>query len=191
MAFAARPDRDWNATVPVVGIAGGTFGDTNSIRQARAAAKNYLMRLRDSGRLMTNADTGWKIGLSRASINELTQFGQEKLNLLIALPRIANVAVLADSAPNRKPAAQGESVVAYHTLYAPVALNGELRIARLVVQEQAGGRYAFDLQQSSVLNAQGPAGGRPLSWYRIRCATAWRGPCVDCRPATGRRQCRR
>lgn len=158
MAFAARPDRDWNATVPVVGIAGGTFGDTNSIRQARAAAKNYLMRLRDSGRLMTNADTGWKIGLSRASINELTQFGQEKLNLLIALPRIANVAVLADSAPNRKPAAQGESVVAYHTLYAPVALNGELRIARLVVQEQAGGRYAFDLQHSSVLNAQGPAG---------------------------------
>ncbi len=156
MSFAARPDRDWNAKVPVVGVAGGAFGDTNNIPKARKAAKNYLTKLRDSGRKMTNADTGWRIGLSAASIKELIQFDAEKLNLLLALPRITNVAILADTSRSER-ADTGDTIKAFHTFYAPVSLNGEPRIARLVVREDVNGSYAYDLQQSAVLKDGSPA----------------------------------
>lgn len=184
MAFAARPDRDWDAKVQVVGIAGGAFGDTNAVRQARAAAKNYLTRLRDSGHLMTNADTGWKIGLSAASIRELTQFDREKLNLLLALPRITNVAVLADSSPAQRNADTAKkSVKAFHTFYAPVALNGQPR------HRQAGGPRGRERQlclRSAAIHGperrkprfRGAPSGRRATYRR------WCWAFDDCRPAS-------
>ena len=50
------------------------------------------------------------------------------------------------------------SVKAYHALYAPVQMAGELRIARLVAREDANGVFAYDLQQSNILERSGPAG---------------------------------
>lgn len=161
MAFS-RTDIDPNREVPVVGLAGGMFGDTvRDTTNARRRAKEYLRKLRDSGRTMRNEDTGWQIGLSGRSIGEITSWNSEKLNLIAALPRITRVAVLANSEVNKKPRANveaGEAVRAMHTLYAPVRVNGELRIARLVVRETVNGNYAYDLQQSGIVNEENPAG---------------------------------
>ena len=160
LAFS-RTNIDPNREVPVVSLAGGIFGDTaRDTAGARRRARDYLKKLRDSGNLMTNDDTGWKIGLSGKGINELASWNPEKLNLIAALPRITRVAVLARTAANAEVSVAnpaGESVLAYHTFYAPVRMNGELRMARLVVQEQKGGRYAYDLQQSGIVEERSPA----------------------------------
>lgn len=155
--FSAKPDRDWNAEIPVVGIAGGLFGDTvGDTSEARKKAAAYLRRLRDTGRKMKNADTGWEVGLSGASIRELIQFRPDKLNLIGALPRITKVAVLASSERNMH-SSPSDSVIAFHTLYAPVNLNGVSGIARLVLREDVNGNYAYDLQHSEILNDEGTA----------------------------------
>lgn len=160
LAFS-RTDIDPNREVPVVGLAGGIFGDTTrDAAGARRRARDYLKKLRDTGNLMTNDDTGWKIGLSGKGINELASWNPAKLNLIAALPRITRIAVLARTEANAEVSAAnpaGESVLAYHTFYAPVRMNGELRLARLVVQEQKGGRYAYDLQQSGLVEERSPA----------------------------------
>lgn len=160
LAFS-RTDIDPDREVPVVSLAGGIFGDTaRDAAGARRRARDYLKKLRDSGNLMTNDDTGWKIGLSGKGINELASWHPAKLNLIAALPRITRIAVLARTEANAEVSVAnpaGESVLAYHTFYAPVRMNGELRLARLVVQEQKGGRYAYDLQQSGLVEERSPA----------------------------------
>lgn len=160
LAFS-RTDIDPDRAVPVVSLAGGIFGDTTrDAAGARRRARDYLKKLRDTGNLMTNDDTGWKIGLSGKGINELASWNPAKLNLIAALPRITRIAVLARTEANAEVSTAnpaGESVLAYHTFYAPVRMNGELRLARLVVQEQKGGRYAYDLQQSGLVEERSPA----------------------------------
>lgn len=152
--FPSRPDLDLRKQVPVVNMAGGVFGDpARELKAVRVRAQDYLRKIRDSGRLMTNEDTGWKIGLSGAGIRELTHFDPAKLNMLLALPRITRVAVLA----NTRRAEKGSLAKAFHTLYAPVRVNQDLRIARLVVREDVNGNFAYDFQQSDVLEKMNPA----------------------------------
>lgn len=151
--FPSRPDLDLRKQVPVVNMAGGVFGDpARELKAVRVRAQDYLRKIRDAGRLMTNEDTGWKIGLSGAGIRELTHFDPAKLNMLLALPRITRVAVLA----NTRRAEKGSLAKAFHTLYAPVRVNQDLRIARLVVREDVNGNFAYDFQQSDVLEKMNP-----------------------------------
>jgi len=161
-----RTGIDPKRKVPVTEIAGGAFGNTKAnVTGARKRAQVYLKKLRDSGLLMPNDDTGWKIGLSGKSIRELTAFDSEKLNMLLALPRITKNAVLAKSEQPRAVSGNGgERIKAYHTFYAPVRIEGEARIARLVAHEDANGHIAYDLQQSKILDEkQQPQRHRALS----------------------------
>lgn len=155
MAFS-RTDIDPKREVPVVGMVGGVLGDPKrDLKGMRNEARDYLKRLRDTGLKMTNDDTGWKIGLSKASIGELTNFDVGKMNMLLALPRITKVAVLANS--NFNVEGKGEGIKAFHMLYAPVRVNDELRVVRLVVREDVNGHFAYDFQRSDVLGKVNPA----------------------------------
>lgn len=161
-AFPSRPDLDLRKQVPVVNMVGGVFGDpARDLKAVRARARDYLRKIRDAGRMMTNGDTGWKIGLSRDSIGELTNFDAGKINMLLALPRITKVAVLAESRDARQEQETGRggrpSIRAFHILYAPVRINQDLRIVRLVVREDVNGHFAYDFQRSDVLEMLNPA----------------------------------
>lgn len=145
---------DPNRPVRVTDIAGGAFGDTQQDTVAvRKRAQAYLKKLRDAQALMGNDDTGWRVGLSTKGIRELTAFDASKLNLLLALPRITKNAVLVKSELSRK---DRHLVKEFHTLYAPVRVNGDRRVARLVVREDVNGHFAYDLEHSCVLKSNNP-----------------------------------
>lgn len=159
LAFS-RTAGDLNQSIPVVDVTVGDISPDLPPKEARRVARDYLVRMRDAGTVMHNDDKGWDIGLTRRSINELVSFRPEKLLLVPALPQITKAAVLGRSRPNADTSAvnpSGDSVVAYHDFYAPVRIGDDLRVARVVVQEQRNGKFAYDLQQSDVLENVSPA----------------------------------
>ncbi len=179
----SRQGLDLDRQVPIVNIVGGVFGDPGrDLKGARNAARDYLKKLRDTGKKLSNDDTGWKIGLSRDSIGELVNFDPGKLGMLLALPRITKVAVLADSRAARQEGESADrggrpSVRAFHTFYAPVRINDELRIARVVVREDVNGNFAYDFQRSDVLEKANPdPAGIPAIASGARRGTGLDGP---------------
>lgn len=167
-AFASRPDEDMEKGVKVTILQGGKFGPvaTNADRvRARDAARLWLEGMRRDHRTFTNADTGWKIGLSRTGVQELLYWTArpERIEALAALPSLIRNGVLATSVPNAAPprADVADAVRSVHTFYAPLRIAGETRIARLVVKETVNGNFAYDLQQSEVLESEGPVGDSP------------------------------
>lgn len=178
-AFASRPDSDMKKQVQVVNILDGVFGDPAAeLKAVRKRARDYLRKIRDTGRAITNEDTKWKIGLSGQSIGELTNFDPGKLNMLLALPRITRFAVLANStSPRQLTEGKGRSSErAFHTFYAPVMMNNEMRVARLVVREDVNGNFAYDLQQSEIQEKKNPASaGNPAIASGARQKTGFSG----------------
>ena len=115
---------------------------------------------------MRNDDTGWDIELSGASIRELVQFKADKINLIAELPAITKRAILADTRASER-TQPSDSVIAFHTLYAPVSVDGVAGVARLVIRQDVNGKYAYDLQHSDILKSESTAEAVPSATPRI------------------------
>lgn len=158
-AFASRADLDPARPVQVARIRSGRFGSTATAearKGARERAFDWLEGMRTRGETFRNNHSGIVIGFSREGNRELRTWTArpERIDMLAALPQITRHAVLVDMTTERDGAG---GVSRWATLYAPVALDGRLRIARLVARDAGNGSFAYDLQHSTMLETASPA----------------------------------
>ena len=109
--------------------------------------------LRNNRGLFTNADTGWKISLTRQGVKKAVLYARDdghvdveisrkKIEIVAVLPELLKNAVRYESEPNlkdRKP-----EIIAFHHFVAAVRLDGQLERVRLTVAEEKFGRRFYD-----------------------------------------------
>ncbi len=113
--------------------------------------------MRQRGTRLTNARTGLVFAFSSRGNRELKAWSArpEAIELLAALPAITKQGVVARIETSEIARDRRQR---WATLYAPVRIGGDLRIARVVAHDAGGGLFLYDLQNSEILESTSPAG---------------------------------
>lgn len=139
-------------SVPVAEVSGREFGDPAAGTAAmREQAKEWAAEnLR--GRQFHNDEQGWNIHVGGRGIKETISRSArlEKLQSVAALPELLKDATLGHSAPPK--AAADTSTKAMHTMYAPLSIDGQTHVARLMIREANNGEFFYDHDVSGVSN---------------------------------------
>jgi len=156
MAAASMAASNGRAGVPTADVSGLEFGNpADGVVALRNQAKEWGAE-HLQGKQFRNAEQGWDIHVGRRGLKEtLSRSARiEKVQSIAALPDMLRHATLSHSAPAKL--ASDTSTRAMHTMYAPVRIGGDLRVARLLIREANNGEFFYDHDLSGISQQKAP-----------------------------------
>lgn len=145
--------------VSVITQQSGKFGSVATPKArdlARRRAFEWLQSIRQRGTRLTNAHTNLTFGFSARGNRELKSWTSrpEAIELIAALPAITKHGIVSSIDTFMRDGGRRER---WATIYAPVNIGGELRVARVVAHDSGNGLFLYDLQNSEILKSANPA----------------------------------